>query len=83
MKKALFFLIGLFTILVSSFDTAMAQNMNTIHDTIYSKILNEKRIVEVLLPEIQKADTNEKYDVLYVTDGEWNMKIISPRQPKS
>ena len=78
MKKALFFLIGLFTILVSSFDTAMAQNMNTIHDTIYSKILNEKRIVEVLLPEIQKADTNEKYDVLYVTDGEWNMKIISP-----
>lgn len=78
MKKARFILIGSFIILLSPFQTIMAQNINTIHDTIYSEILKEKRIIEVLLPEIQKSDTNEKYDVLYVTDGEWNMKIISP-----
>lgn len=77
MKKALFILIGLFIILVSSFDTAMAQNMNTIHDTIYSEILKEKRRIEVLLPENYNQNPNEKYDVLYVTDGEWNMKTVS------
>jgi predicted alpha/beta superfamily hydrolase len=78
MKKARFILIGSLIILLCPFETIMAQNMTTIHDTIYSEILKEKRIIEVLLPEIQKSDTNEKYDVLYVTDGEWNMKIISP-----
>lgn len=78
MKKDRFILIGLFIILLSSVRTSMAQNMTTIRDTIYSKILKEKRVIEIMLPKIQKNDTNERYDVLYVTDGEWNMKIVSP-----
>src|SRR5687767_2434895 len=78
MKKAAFTFIELVIILVCSFNTAMTQNINSIKDTIYSEILKEKRVIEVLLPEIQKSGTNEKYDVLYVTDGEWNMKIVSP-----
>jgi predicted alpha/beta superfamily hydrolase len=51
--------------------------MTVIHDTIYSEILKEKRVIEIMLPGIQKTDTKEKYDVLYVTDGEWNTKTIS------
>jgi hypothetical protein len=37
MKKAGFILIGLFIVLLSSFATAMAQNMTATHDTIYSR----------------------------------------------
>ena len=78
MKKAAFTFLELVIILISSFNTAMTQNINSIKDTIYSEILKEHRVIEVLLPEIQKSGSNEKYDVLYVTDGEWNMKIVSP-----
>jgi predicted alpha/beta superfamily hydrolase len=44
-------------------------------DTLYSTALNEKRALEIVLPTgYPKPDT--KYDVLYVTDGEWNTKIV-------
>ena len=78
MKKAAFILIELSIILVSSFNTVMAQNIKAIRDTIYSEILKEKRAIEIMLPEVQEKDTKERYDVLYVTDGEWNTKIVSP-----
>lgn len=51
MKKAWIILIGWFIVLLSSFGTAMPQNMTITHDSIYSAILKEKRGIEVLLPE--------------------------------
>jgi len=61
MKKARFILIGM--ILLGLFEAVLAQNTTTIRDTIYSEILKEKRIIELMLPEIQKSDTNERYGV--------------------
>lgn len=67
---------GLIIILLSSVGTSMAQNKTTTRDTIYSEILKEKRMMEVLLPETYKPDNKERYDVIYVLDGEWNTKIV-------
>jgi len=78
MKNDRFISIGMLIILLSSFEAVRSQNMTIIHDTIYSEILKEKRAIEIMLPGIQKTNTNERYDVLYVTDGEWNTKIVSP-----
>jgi predicted alpha/beta superfamily hydrolase len=78
MRKDNFFLIAIFIVLLGSFASAMAQNMTVIHDTIYSDILKEKRIIDIMLPGNQKADANERFDVLYVTDGEWNTKVVLP-----
>jgi len=50
-------------ILLGLFEAVLAQNTTTIRDTIYSEILKEKRIIELMLPEIQKSDTNERYGV--------------------
>src|SRR6185312_12203256 len=65
MKKVLLFILLLTGL------SAYAQKDNRIVigsiDTIYSKILNEKRAVRVHVPE---GDKNQKYPVLYIFDGE-------------
>ncbi|MGZ3753059.1 MAG: alpha/beta hydrolase-fold protein [Mucilaginibacter sp.] len=49
-------------------------------DSINSPILKEKRIIQVVLPEKYKPGSADKYDVLYVLDGDWNTKVISEVQ---
>jgi predicted alpha/beta superfamily hydrolase len=54
-----------------------AQNQVTKHDTIYSNILQEKRAVIVMYPKNFIEGSSEKYDALYVLDGEWNTSLAS------
>lgn len=54
-----------------------AQNGEEIRDTIYSEILNEKRALDIRLPKGYMTDSMERYDVIYILDGEWNMDIFS------
>ncbi|HTK20870.1 MAG TPA: alpha/beta hydrolase-fold protein [Mucilaginibacter sp.] len=65
MKKILLFILLLVGL------SAYAQKDNRIIigtvDTIYSKVLNEKRAVRVHVPE---GDKNQRYPVLYILDGE-------------
>lgn len=65
MKKLL-----LFILLIAGL-SAYAQKDNRIVigtiDTIYSKVLNEKRTIKVHVPE---GDKNQRYPVLYILDGE-------------
>lgn len=65
MKKLLFF------ILLLSGLSAYAQKDNRIIvgtvDTLYSKVLNEKRTIRVHVPD---GDKNQRYPVLYILDGE-------------
>ena len=56
---------------------ARAQNGVEISDTIFSEILNEKGAIDIMLPAGYKADSAEGYNVIYILDGEWNMKIFS------
>ncbi|KQV50767.1 hypothetical protein ASC95_15585 [Pelomonas sp. Root1217] len=62
------------------FTHAMAQNLPGKRDSLHSDILNEERVIQVLLPENYKPGSEEKYDVLYILDGDSNMKSISAIQ---
>ncbi len=69
------FLIGSIIILSQLLGTASAQDLPGKRDSINSVILKEKRIIQVLLPEKYKPGSTDKYDVLYVLDGDWNTKL--------
>ena len=50
-------------------DSIIAQNSETISDSLYSKTLNEQREFWVQIPENYDAKDKEKYPVLYILDG--------------
>lgn len=62
--------------LVFSFFTTSAQVI--IKDSIYSNVLKEQRKIEVVMPD--KYKPGERFEVTYVTDGEWNTKIVAQLQ---
>lgn len=53
---------------------AAAQDMPGKRDSIKSMVLNEKRVIQVILPDGYKAGSTIKYDVLYILD-DWNIKL--------
>lgn len=44
-------------------------------DSLYSNYLQEQRSIEIIFPKSYKESPAEKYDVLYVLDGEWNTSL--------
>lgn len=54
-----------------------AQDQSVLSDSIYSSILKEERSLKVLLPDTWKPGSAEKYEVIYITDGEWAMDPFS------
>ncbi|MEZ2337915.1 alpha/beta hydrolase-fold protein [Mucilaginibacter sp. RCC_168] len=76
MKKSITLLFVLLVCLASS-ALAQLKSLNIIRDTIYSNILKEKRAIEIVLPEGYSDTAAIKYDVIYITDGEWNTQIVS------
>ncbi len=75
MKPLRYYMLVLF--LSSIAFIARAQNGVEISDTIYSEILNEKRAIDIRLPMGYEAESTERYDVIYILDGEWNMDNFS------
>jgi len=73
---------GLFLVIIlySFFNLANAQELPGKRDSIKSSILNEKRVIQVVLPKKYKAGSTDKYDVLYVLDGDWNTKTMADVQ---
>ena len=55
---------------------AQLKPLNIIRDTLYSNILKEKRSIEIVLPDGYSDTATTKYDITYITDGEWNTQII-------
>jgi len=56
---------------------AQIPDLPILHDSLYSDALKEKRQIEIVLPANYNPASAERYDVLYVTDGEWNTRIVS------
>lgn len=56
--------------------SASAQNWPGIRDSIYSEVLKENRRIQVILPGDYQPGSENKYEVLYVLDGEWYMEQI-------
>jgi len=57
-----------------------AQAQEIIKDSIYSNTMKEQRKIEIVLPDDYKEGDGKRYDVVYVTDGEWNTKIVAQMQ---
>src|SRR5688572_543269 len=60
--------------------TAVAQDYPGKRDSLYSEILKENRKFQVVLPQNYKPESGEKYDVMYVLDGEWNVRFMANTQ---
>src|SRR5689334_9524456 len=82
MKKlsSLRFVLALSVFFLLSFTTTVAQDYPGIRDSIYSDILKEKRAIQVVLPKNYKSESPEKYEVMYVLDGEWNVQFMANTQ---
>ncbi|MGN8068568.1 alpha/beta hydrolase-fold protein [Mucilaginibacter sp. 22184] len=76
MKKTFTQIVTLLVCLISS-AFAQVKPLNIIRDSIYSNILKEKRSIEIVLPVGYSDTTAAKYDVIYITDGEWNTQIVA------
>ncbi|MBN1907403.1 MAG: hypothetical protein JW927_20155 [Deltaproteobacteria bacterium] len=63
--------------LILSAVNCSAQEQAENKDSIYSNILKEQRDIRVKLPDEYRPDSNDKYEVIYITDGEWNMGLFS------
>ena len=57
---------------------ATARELPGKHDSLHSAVLKEDRAFQVLLPE--NFDPGQKYDVLYILDGDGNLNTISDIQ---
>jgi predicted alpha/beta superfamily hydrolase len=51
-------------------NNALAQETKIINDSIFSKVLNEQRKINIYVPEEYKPGSDTKYDVVYLLDGE-------------
>jgi predicted alpha/beta superfamily hydrolase len=69
MKKRICFAL-LSIALFSSIAAARAEDSPIQQDSLYSHLLNEKRALQVILPKGYKPGSPNKYNVLYVLDGE-------------
>ena len=65
-NKHLFGLIGTLLIFHQLSAPAAAQNFPVIRDSLYSETLQEKRFLEVILPENYKPESAEKFEVIYL-----------------
>ena len=79
MKKILRYVLFLIPLLACSVN-AIAQNLPGKRITLQSDILKEERIIQVLLPGAYKPGSTEKYDVLYLLDGDSNLQTIAAIQ---
>lgn len=63
------FLIMIMWVVFAS-NSALAQELTIINDSIFSKVLNEQRRIKICLPEEYKQGSDTKYDAVYLVDGE-------------
>ena len=54
---------------------ARTQNSNIEYDSLYSDILKEQRPIKIILPKKYNPSLTDRFDVLYVLDGEWNTSL--------
>ncbi|HYE55386.1 MAG TPA: alpha/beta hydrolase-fold protein, partial [Chitinophagaceae bacterium] len=79
MKHSQFMLVAALS-LAFACSTVHAQTLPGTADSIHSAILAQQRKFRVVLPQGYDPKQSIKYDVLYVTDGEWNVEITSQIQ---
>ena len=64
-------------LIVFSWAATHAQSQDVRHDTLYSEILQEKRALQIHFPKNYKPGSENRFDAIYVLDGEWNTSLTS------
>ncbi len=78
MKRLLITLLPVVLFLTAQFSSCLfAQETQVINDSIYSSILKEQRSIKIVLPENYKPGSDEKYETIFLTDGEWILEPFS------
>lgn len=75
-RKPGIFLAAIFITLFGFFSTGSAQMLPGKKDSINSTILNQKQFIQVVLPAGYKPGSADKYDVIYVLDGDGNTGLV-------
>ena len=65
---------------IISTNIGLSQNLDSLsitraNDTILSKYLNEKRSIEIQLPRSYNTESDKKYPLILVLDGEYMFNI--------
>jgi predicted alpha/beta superfamily hydrolase len=63
-------------VLLFAWTGAQAQLLTAKQESVYSNVLKQNRPVEVYLPKEFEKDAAQRYETLYVLDGDWNTKIV-------
>jgi predicted alpha/beta superfamily hydrolase len=71
----------LFTLVFASFvwlayASAHAELSAPQHATLHSAILKQERAIDVYLPKDHEKNAAQRFETLYVLDGDWNAKIV-------
>ena len=71
-----------FIIFILFFNLSYSQNIDSlytkrINDTILSKILNQKRSIDIQLPRSYDNDLEKKYPLMIVLDGDYMFNLVS------
>ena len=56
--------------------TVQAQWLPAKADSFHSEVLGQQRAIEVYLPQESSKDAAQRYETIYVLDGDWNTKIV-------
>ena len=63
-------------LIICLYKTASSQPLPPLTDSIHSKILNETRGIQVIMPDDYKPGSKEKYEIVYILDGEWYWDLV-------
>lgn len=55
---------------------AQAQLLTAKQESVYSNVLKQNRSVDVYLPKESEKDAAQRYETLYVLDGDWNTQVV-------
>ncbi len=63
-------------ILCSSLNVHAQPKLPPLTDSIDSKILGETRGIQVIMPDGYKPGSDDKFEIVYVLDGEWYYELV-------
>ena len=55
---------------------AHAELAPPVHDALTSATLSQARVIDVYLPKDADKNPSQKYETIYVLDGDWNTDLV-------
>jgi predicted alpha/beta superfamily hydrolase len=59
-----------------AWSSAQAQLLTPKQESVYSNVLEQNRSIEVYLPKEFEKEPTQRYETLYVLDGDWKNELF-------